>query len=122
MKDHPFYKIHHINSRFNRVFDVPIFYAATFVTFLNLLLPYSLRTVLAFLINIFFNRPVVYLNFIAEKISKRINLLVLAVFYFTLFGLYSIGYKAYCSVKKDKNDSSLKNIPARDDVDYMYQS
>jgi len=123
MEDHPFYKIHNVNTKFNKVFNKPLFYVATFVTFLNLFLPYSLRFTLAFFINIFFNRPVVYLNFFAEKINKRINFVTTTLFYFTFIGVYSILYQAYFYISnRRKKESRWVKIEKENKDNYFYQS
>ncbi len=93
MPENAFERIHHINRTFNRVFSKPVYYFAKAVTLINFVLPYSLRIVFAFAINLFFNRPVVYLNFFAQKIGKNINFVVISFFYLVVLGVYAGFYK-----------------------------
>lgn len=105
------YKIHNINSALNRFFGPLIYIFATIVVLLLVLLPYRGRLLLALIINIFFNRPTVYINFIAQKISfplQKINVFFLYSFLFSLFApLYRIFIKSenkgFQQVDKDYN-------------------
>lgn len=95
MPESAFEKIHHINRRFNRVFSKPVYYFAKAVTIINFVLPYSLRIVFAFVINLFFNRPIIYLNFFAKKIGKNINFVVISFFYIVALGVYAVFYRFF---------------------------
>lgn len=117
---HPFYKIHHVNKRFNALFDAPLYYIAGLVVFVNVLLPYSFRIGFAFLINIFFNRPLVYANFFAEKIGKKANGAMLALFYFTIIGAYACVFKAISYLHKKNSDTNW--MIAKEEEDYFHQS
>ena len=119
-----FERIHHIDSRFNKIFSKPLYYAAMLVTVINFLSPYSLRIALAFLINIFFNRPVVYLSLFAQKIGKKINFIVIGIFYFTVMGLYACAYKFFGLMNRQKNKSSrwITSKTEKSLEDYYYQS
>lgn len=121
-----FERIHNIDRKFNAVFTWPIYYFAKAVTVINFLLPYSLRIVFAFLINIFFNRPVVYLNFFAKKIGKKVNFVVTGIIYFTLFGVYAVLYRfvhVWRFVKKETAwEDSYGHSHGKTLEDYFYQS
>ena len=95
MPESAFEKIHHINRKFNKVFSKPVYYFAKVVTLINFVLPYSLRIVFAFAINLFFNRPIVYLNFFARKIGKNINFVVISFFYLIVLGMYAGFYRFF---------------------------
>lgn len=84
---------HNINFKFNKIFSGPLFIIAWLMTVILLFSPYWLRTAIAFLVNFFFNRPVVYHFYFFEKIGKKMNLIVITAFYFFIFGLYAILYK-----------------------------
>lgn len=85
-------KIHHIHPRFNRLFSPLLWLAGALVTGLLLLLPYHGRLAVALLINVFFNRPMVYLNYAARWIARPLHHLNLALFYGFLFGLFAVVY------------------------------
>jgi uncharacterized BrkB/YihY/UPF0761 family membrane protein len=89
------YTIHHINPTFNRFFSPLIFVFAMLVVFLMTILPYRGRIFLAFLINVFFNRPVVYLNIISRKLAYPLQKLNVFVVYFIIFGLFALIYKIF---------------------------
>jgi hypothetical protein len=67
-KVHPLENIHNINKKFNDFFSVPLYYAGMLVTVILFFSPYFFRLFLAYIINIFFNRPVVYLSFFGKYI------------------------------------------------------
>jgi len=94
-KNNPFYRIHKIDWKFNKFFSKPLYLLSILITYTQSILPYSGRMILAYLINIFFNRPTVYLNIFAEKIWKRMHFIILLVFYFSFFWIYAIFYKIF---------------------------
>lgn len=126
MSTDAFEKIHNIDRKFNALFSRPIYYFAKAVTVISFLLPYGLRIVFAFLINIFFNRPVVYLDFFAKKIGKKVNFVVVGIIYFALFGVYSVFYRfihLWRSVKKETVWEDFPEHPPKVILeDYFYQS
>lgn len=86
---HPIEKIHHINTTFNRRFSGVLYYAGAFVTLLFLIFPYTLRTALAFFVNIFFNRPQVYLGYL-RIIGREMSIVPMLVLYIVGIGVYAI--------------------------------
>lgn len=127
MPESAFEKIHHINRRFNRVFSKPVYYFAQAVTLINFVLPYSLRIVFAFAINLFFNRPIVYLNFLGRKIGKNINFVVISFSYFVIFGMYA-GFCRFFFLRRSgrREGQGWSNVVEsqqdRSIEDYFYQS
>lgn len=127
MPESAFEKIHHINRRFNRVFSKPVYYFAKAVTIINFVLPYSLRIVFAFAINLFFNRPIIYLNFFAQKIGKNINFVVISFFYLVVLGMYA-GFYRFFILRRSGGRENLgwsDIIESQADIsieDYFYQS
>lgn len=127
MTESAFEKIHHINRKFNRVFSKPVYYFAQAVTFINFVLPYSLRIVFAFAINLFFNRPIVYLNFFTQKIGKNINFVVISFFYFIVLGIYAGFYRFFILWRSGGRESQRWNDVVESQQDgsieaYFYQS
>lgn len=119
-KNHPFFKIHHVNQAFNKFFEWPLVTVGFFISVINLCSPYYVRVALAFLINIFFNRPLIYLNYIGEFVSKRLSWIFITLFYVTIFGFYALIYKI---IFKNKTLSTWEKVPAEKDSDnYYYQS
>lgn len=99
----PLGRIHHINPQFNLRFDRPLYYAGAAVTALAFVSPYSLRILLALLLNIFFNRPTVYAQLFAEKIGRRLGLLLLDACYVSIVGVYALAYrlwKRFCGASR----------------------
>jgi len=108
MKDHEaFYKIHHINERFNRIFSVPLFVGSFFVLCFLAVLNYHGRLFIALLINVLFNRPSTYLNYIAKLFAKPIALFQMVVFYFVIAGFYAIVLRAISIFSKIIERSNL---------------
>lgn len=127
MSESAFEKIHHINRRFNRVFSKPVYYFAKTVTIINFVLPYFLRIVFAFAINLFFNRPIIYLNFFAKKIGKNINFVVISFFYIVALGVYSVFYRFFLLWRSGGRErrgwSDVRSFPHNGAVeDHFYQS
>ena len=98
-------KIHNINSAFNLFFGPFIYVFAAIVVLLMAILPYHGRLLLALTINICFNRPVVYLNMIAKKISYPIQKLNVLLVYGIIFGLFAPIYRIFF---KSKNVGFVK--------------
>lgn len=88
-------KIHHINPTLNRLLSGPLFAAAAVTVALLLILPYRGRVALAFAINVLFNRPLVYLNYVARYVARPLGRVQMAVFYYLLFGIYAIAFRAF---------------------------
>ena len=127
MPESAFEKIHHINRRFNRVFSKPVYYFAKAVTLLNFVLPYSLRIVFAFAINLFLNRPIIYLNFFAQKIGKNINFVVISLFYLVVLGMYAGFYRVFILWRSGGREGGgwsdvTESQRDRSVGDYFYQS
>lgn len=100
-ESHPIEKIHHINRAFNRRFANVLYYCGALVTFLLLALPYSLRTALAFFVNIFFNRPRVYIEY-ARRVGNRLNVLPMLVLYSIGIGVYAILFQLARAFRREK--------------------
>ncbi len=127
MPESAFEKIHHINRKFNRVFSKPVYCFAKAVTLVNFVLPYSLRVVFAFAINLFFNRPIIYLNFFARKIGKNINFVVISFFYLVVLGMYAGFYRFFILRRSGGCESQgwsdvIESQQDRSIEDYFYQS
>ena len=86
----PFDRIHHINHLFNRLFSVPLYLFSWAIVCLLVLMPYTGRLVIAFLINLVFNRPRVYLNYFSRMVARPLNMISTVVFYIGFFGIYSV--------------------------------
>lgn len=84
-----FNKIHNISPQFNKIFSGPLFVFSCFVVALMMVLPYRGRIVLALLINVFFNRPIIYLNYFARYLAKPFVVIHLGVFYFLIIGVHA---------------------------------
>ncbi len=87
---HPIEKIHSIHHRFNAVFSAPLYFIGAIVSGVLLISPYWQRMLLAFLVNALFNRPAVYFSYFAEFVGKRMNRLIVSIFYVLIFGAYSL--------------------------------
>lgn len=121
---HPFNRIHHINPVFNRIFSIPIYVGAVLVTVVFFFSPYWLRIGLSFLINIFFNRPLVYLNYGARFIAKPINRAVMSIFYFLGVGIYALSLRMVRRFRPPRAGDSMwvKSQDASQLNDLYYQS
>jgi hypothetical protein len=109
-------KIHNINPLFNRIFSVPIFIGAWITLVVYLFLPYALRIVFALLINLFFNRPIVYLNYFARFIARPLHLFWTSVLYFVFFGAYAIIGSVF-GLRRDKfGAASTRWVPSEGTV------
>lgn len=97
-----FYRIHNVNSTFVKVFSIPLYFLSIIIVYLLLIFPYSFRIALAYVINIFFNRPIVYLTFFFEKFGKHINKIVITFFYLIILGFYSFFFRIFCFFSKKK--------------------
>jgi predicted PurR-regulated permease PerM len=121
-KEHlAFLRIHHINSKFNQRFSKVIYTSSYIVTMINTILPYCCRILLAYFINIFFNRPKVYFNILADKIGKKMNIITIAVVYITFFGIYAIVYKII-KLFENKNNHWQYLIEQENKESCYYQS
>ncbi|MCC6277599.1 MAG: hypothetical protein IT289_06775 [Oligoflexia bacterium] len=110
-------RIHHISQTFNRIFHWPLFFAGALVVILLLVLPYWGRIVLAFIINILFNRLTVYLTYFSKLIIKPMNWIHSGVIYFLLFGLTALGWKLTRRRTLDTStnwNSSVRNTQPND--------
>lgn len=89
------YKIHHINSNFNRFFSPLIYLFSLATVLLMAILPYHGRLLLALLINIFFNRPMVYINIISRKISYPLHKINVFLLYSIFIGIFALFYRVF---------------------------
>ena len=85
--------IHCLDPWFKKRFKKLTYYLAVFVVILFFISPYSVRIVWAFLLNFIFNNPITYINLFSQKIGKNISVLVMMIFYLSIFGVYAISYK-----------------------------
>lgn len=108
-------KIHSINSKFNRLFGPVIYLAAAVVVLLMVILPYSGRLALALFINVFFNRPLVYLNFISRKIAYPLQRLNVFIIYCTLFGFFALLYRMFFR----KQQSGFIKVDSKHNTDLL---
>jgi len=117
-------RIHNIDSRFNRLFSVPLQWIGLLITCILFISPYWGRVAFAFFINIFFNRPKVYLNLVLKRMGKVGNHIMIGIFYFTLFALYAIFYKIFYFIRKKKNAEGkwVSSAFDKDTEEYYYQS
>ncbi len=90
---HPIEAIHHIHTKFNALFSWPLYLAGGLTTVLLYVSPYSVRLFLAFGVNLFFNRPAVYLSYFGKFVGKKMNFLVLSILYLAVFGTYALFYR-----------------------------
>ena len=106
MSKQAFEKIHNIDSRFNKIFHWPLFMASFLVTAINYLTPYSVRLILAFLVNIFFNRPYIYVSLLGKFVGEKMNYVIYTLFYLIIIGCYSLAYQFFRLLKRRKKDSN----------------
>lgn len=119
----PIEKIHNIHPGFNRFFDKPLFIAAAFITLIVFISPYWARIVLAFLINLFFNRPKVYLNWLALRIASPLQWMMFVLFYLTFFGVYAIIYKVFRRIlRQEYGQPQWVDIKPSDQDAYWYSA
>jgi hypothetical protein len=88
-------RIHNINEKFNRLFSHPLYVGAFLILCILFVLPYYGRLFVALLINVFFNRFIIYLNYISRLIIKPIHFIQVGVFYYILFGSIAMVYKIF---------------------------
>jgi hypothetical protein len=93
--NHPFNKIHNINQRFNKFFDFPLYFISILILLLFFFSSYHIRILISFLINILFNRPIVYLNYLSRFFAKPIQIILVSILYLLLFGTYSLFLKIF---------------------------
>lgn len=105
--------IHNINHRFNRIFALPLFLLSAVVVFLMLFLPYTGRRALAWLINIFLNRPVVYLNYLGKTIGKPMGYISFGIIYFVI----AMPFALVCRIT---NRPKGQYTAEASDIDNMY--
>jgi len=117
-----FYRIHHINTFWNKRLAPVLYLLSAFSVFLLTILPYRGRVAFAFFVNIFFNRPVVYWNIISEKISKRFNLVFFFFFYFFVLGVYVFFLKIYQRFFKKYGSTWKPVVYSREYESFFYQS
>lgn len=113
---HPIEKIHNINPVFNQRFATVLYYCGALVTFLLLVFPYTLRTALAFFVNIFFNRPRVYLNYL-RALGNQMSVIPMAVLYVVGIGIYAIFFQLARAFRREKRTTcwvpvALETTPA----------
>ena len=106
---HPIETIHHINPVFNRRFSNLLYYCGALVTVLLLVFPYSLRIALAFFVNIFFNRPRVYADYL-RMVGNRMSVLPMLVLYVAAIGIYAIISQLMHAVQR-KNMATTRWVP-----------
>lgn len=111
-------KIHHVNPTLNRWLSVPIFIGSTITVILLLILPYRGRVALAFLINVCFNRPMVYLNYLARYVARPFAAVEMRVLYYGVFGAYAVLYRLFA---KPAPRGWVPSQPQTKD-DFRYQS
>lgn len=115
--------IHSINRKFNAVFSVPLYFVGMTLTVVLLVSPYWMRMFLAFSFNVLFNRPAVYFSYFGKFVGKRMNRLVVTVFYLVVFGAYSLGYRVAALLKGHGSASGWKPVAApKSEEEYFYQS
>ncbi len=85
-----FERIHNLNPTLARLFSWPLYVAAWVVVVLYAVLPYSLRLLVAGVINICFNRPMVYLNYLGRLIGQPMSYVTTTVIYLVVFGAYAL--------------------------------
>lgn len=120
-----FERIHNINPQFNRIFAIPIYIVSLVVVLLLFISPYFVRLAIAFLINLFMNRPIVYLSTFAEKIGRPVNSLFFRFLYFSLFAIYAIGFQIWVrATGANANKSVRRPLKASGDEkeDLRFQS
>ena len=111
---------HHLNLRLNKVFSLPLFAAGFVMTVVLFLSPYWLRTMIAFITNILFNRPLTYHFYFFEKLGKKMNGIVLFIFYIFIFGIYAALIQVFR--KKTTGNSTWEVAEALDAESHFYQS
>lgn len=108
-------KIHNTDPWIKHLPETFILKIAFTVTILMFFSNYWLRIFWAFLLNLVFNSPKVYASAFGEFFGKRINTLILSLFYLSFFALYSIPFKYL-----RKKSTPLKRTIILDD-DYLYR-
>ncbi len=112
---------HNINSSLNRVLAKPLYFAGAVTTVLLFISPYWMRTLMAFVFNFFFNRPIVYHFYFFEKLGKKMNAVVLTVFYFFVFGTYALVMKLTKPTGAETT-TWVENLKDLDSEDHFFQS
>lgn len=74
-------RIHHRNPVLNRFLSPLIWVGALCVNLLVLILPYRGRVALSLIINVFFNRPIVYLNMAGQWLGTPLQRIQSALVY-----------------------------------------
>ena len=108
-------KIHNTDPWIKHLPDALILKIAFAVTVLMFFSSYWVRIFWAFFLNLIFNSPKVYTSAFGEFVGKRMNALILSIFYLTLFAFYAIPFKYL-----RKKVSTHKQTITLDD-DYLYR-
>ena len=108
-------KIHNTDPWIKLLPDAVIIKIAFAVTVLMFFSSYWLRIFWAFFLNLIFNSPKVYASAFGEFIGKRMNALILSIFYLTLFALYALPFKYL------RKNSPLRKQTITLDDDYLYR-
>ena len=95
-------KIHNVDPWIKVLPDRVVYRIAQIILIVFLLSPYWLRIFWAFLLNILLNSPLIYINMFTAKIGKRINAVVLSIFYLTFFAIYALAYKMIIKYRKNR--------------------
>lgn len=90
MKNDAFHRIHHIDEKLNRAFSLPLLIGAFVVMVLMVFSTYRMRVALSLFINLFFNRPAVYLSYIGQWISRPVRAVLMSLFYLIAIGAYAL--------------------------------
>ncbi len=108
-------KIHNTDPWIKHLPEAVIVKIAFAVTILMFFSSYWLRIFLAFFLNLIFNSPKVYASAFGEFVGKRMNALILSIFYLTFFAFYALPFKYL-----RKKTNPRKQIITLDD-DYLYR-
>jgi len=73
--------------------------------------------VFAFAINLIFNRPIVYLNFLAARIARPIIFLKMALFYYLIVGVHALFF--YISPRRKRGLRASEGATDRDSAGYQ---
>lgn len=120
----PFERIHNLNPTLNRLFSVPLYVASFAVVVVYAVLPYSLRLLLAALINLFFNRPITYLNYVSRFISRPMGYIMMSVFFVVGGAVYGVPLTVAERLQRSRRRRSswTRSEPATDRRAARFQS
>lgn len=95
-------RIHYINHWRNRVLGPFIFLGSVVTVLLLAVLPYRGRIFLALVINILFNRPIIYLNWLSRKIVLPVHAVQITLFYFLFIFPFAALFRILRSQNADR--------------------